>query len=150
AEKSGGEEGAAAAAVAVPGVAAGAGTPTPSAQAPRNVGGAMVSLREGKDGRAFSEVERDQDRSTQDTAASRTASPAAAATAGGSGTSATCAEEKGVAGELVLATMSEGDEGEEGGGDAEAESGDPDQGWTLSAEWEEYLRKSPGVARYRE
>ncbi|CAN0193486.1 unnamed protein product [Ectocarpus sp. 8 AP-2014] len=38
-----------------------------------------------------------------------------------------------------------GDElGEEGGG------GDPDEGWAMSGEWEEYLRNSPGVSRYLE
>ncbi|CAB1111634.1 unnamed protein product [Ectocarpus sp. CCAP 1310/34] len=30
------------------------------------------------------------------------------------------------------------------------EGGDPDQGWAMSAEWEEYLRNSPGVSRYLE
>ncbi|CAN0533000.1 unnamed protein product [Ectocarpus sp. 12 AP-2014] len=37
-----------------------------------------------------------------------------------------------------------------GGDELGEEGGDPDQGWAMSAEWEEYLRNSPGVSRYLE
>ncbi|CAN0089133.1 unnamed protein product, partial [Ectocarpus fasciculatus] len=37
-----------------------------------------------------------------------------------------------------------------GGDELEEEGADPDQGWAMSAEWEEYLRNSPGVSRYLE
>lgn len=50
--------------------------------------------------------------------------------------------------DVVLGTGVEGAAEEQDGEDEDG--GDPDQGWAMSREWEDHLRRSPSVQRYRE
>ncbi|CAM9681576.1 unnamed protein product [Scytosiphon promiscuus] len=178
AAESGGAEGAAAAAAAaVQGGMATTEMPNPRAKTPLDAGGAVFASGGGDGWReATAAPAQDQPGSTPPAAAAkRGASSDVTTTAGGSGIEVGCAKEtgvaaastpvledtmqqdrdgrgfdRGVAGEPVLEAMGTDGEGRDARDDQGEEGADPDQGWTLSTEWEDYLRKSPGVSKYQQ